>query len=793
MPNVCSRMRATARQLLLALSLLLAANIPVAAALPGSDEPVLSRTQLTFGAMVSAGGQALSTPPQILFLEQNGSPGVPWSAEVKSDWLQVEPERGTTPSRLAVRVRVAAISGAARTETEDIVITLGSGPAATQRVVHVTLNVLGRNTPPFGLLDAPAGDITLTSEPVRLFGWALDDIAATDVEVCRERAPGEIPQPGCSHKIRALVGHAVFIDSARPDVAAAFPATPRNTLSSWSFAIEPTALPPGRPIRIFVIAHDIQGQEALLATRTVTVHPAAAQSPGSRTLTYLTILVVVIVSLLAFHVVIGVCRLRRRCDGASSAGDDAGPVSVVERLAVLVVVSLFLLSNASRLGSGLGYDELYTASRFVVGVPLWSAASSVGVFNNHIAYSLLAGLSVRLLGPAEWAIRLPALLLGALTIYMSWRLARMLFDRSTAVCAAVLLAVSPFFAEWSRSARGYTGLAAMTVVSTYCFLLLMRRRSQGAAVAHAVSTVLAVYFHLYGVWLPVVQYACYVVSALRRRWSNAAAAGMDDGGMRQLWVVFPVIGLVTSLLYAPVALQLFQVALARGRAPFVARFPWDVYRAITGTTAGPLAAAIGAVALLGLVHLWRQRLAFAYVILLLLVPMATMWLVARPADLYPRFFVFVAPFVMSLIAGGLSAAFAWSRRRRSVAAAVTALAPAAVAVVAVVLVGGWVRADLAYAPDPGYRALLRTPAGDRSARTFAAGGDSEMFAYYMGPGMTVLHSVDDLDARMREYPRIVVAYHEMRWNSPLDRDMVPLLRRRCHADDRGTVTMFRCD
>jgi hypothetical protein len=111
------------------------------------------------------------------------------------------------------------------------------------------------------------------------------------------------------------------------------------------------------------------------------------------------------------------------------------------------------------------------------------------------------------------------------------------------------------------------------------------------------------------------------------------------------------------------------------------------------------------------------------VILLLLVPMATMWLGARPADLYPRFFVFVAPFVMALIAGGLSAAF----------------------------------------------------------------------AYYMGPGMTVLHSVDDLDARMRECPRIVVAYHEMRWNSPLDQDMARLLRRRCHADDRGTVTIFRCD
>jgi hypothetical protein len=765
---------------------------PVGAAASDNSQPVLTQTQLTF-ATVMSGGKLYATPSQVVFLEQEGSPGMAWHADVNAAWLNVEPERGTAPSRIVVGIRSALAPVVTGRETSDIVLTIGSGPGAVVRVLHVTLNVLGRNgRRPFGFIDIPAGNFTLANEPVRLFGWALDDVAVTDVEICRDRTAEEIPRSGCTDASKLLMGHATFINGARPDVVAAFPGTPRNTFSSWSFPIHPADLPRSpEPLGIYAIVHDAEGHAPLLGTRTVTVDAGRRQEgwPWRD----LAMVVAAVIVLLAFHALVGVCCLRRASHAVLSPGGTASGVSRFEWVAVTTVVTVFLLFNASRLGGGFAYDELYTASRFVVGVPLWSAASSVGVFNNHIAYLLLAGLSVRLLGPAEWAIRLPALLLGALTIYMSWRLARMLFDRSTAVCAAVLLAASPFFAEWSRSARGYTGLAAMTVVSTYCFLLLTRRRSQGAAVGHAVSTVLAVYFHLYGVWLPAVQYACFAVAALRRRWSNAPATGIDNGGIRQLWVLFPVIGLVTSLLYAPVALQLFQVALARGRAPFVARFPWDVYRAIVGTTAGPLAAAIGAVALLGLVHLWRQRLAFAYVILLLLVPMATMWLVARPADLYPRFFVFVAPFVMSLIAGGLSAAFAWSRRRRSLAAVLTALAPAAAAAVALVVVASWVRADLSYAPDPAYRELLRMPADDRSARRFAVGGDSEMFAYYMGPGMTVLHSVDDLDARMREYPRVVVAYHEMRWNSPLDRDMVPLLRRRCHADDRGTVTMFRCD
>jgi len=805
MPKVCSPAVTTAslnqvttpRKLVclapvgLALLLSTLPAVAVDAAVPASSQPVLTRTQLTFATAVSASGQAFATPSQVVFLEQDGSPGVAWRAEVTAAWLQVEPERGTAPSRIAIGIRGASVPVAAGTQTSDVVIRIGSGPGATVRVVHVTLNVLGRNSqPPFGFFDVPAGNITLTNEPVRLFGWALDDIAATDVEVCRDCTPEEIPGPGCSDTSKALMGHAIFIDGARPDVVAAFPATPRNTFSSWSFPIDPADIPRSRgPLAIYAIAHDVDGHATLLGTRTVTVD-AVARTQGRWPRRYPAMLVATVVVLLAFHALIGLCCLRRKGRTALSSGDAASRVSRFEWLAVTTVMTVFLLFNGFRLGGGLGYDELYTASRFVIGVPLWKAAASIGVFNNHIAYSLLAGLSVRLLGSAEWAVRLPALLLGAATVFMLWRLARMLFDGPTALGAAALLAVSPFFAEWSRSARGYTGLAVMTLISTHAFLLLARSGSRRAAAVHTGSTVLAIYFHLYGAWLLVVQYACYAVLVLRARWSTGRTSGIGDRGMRQMWVGFPLIGFLALLLYVPVILPLIHVALARGRAPLVAAFPWDVYRAMLGEPAWPLAAGAGAVALVGLARLWRQRLAFACVILLLTVPMGTMWLLVRPADLYPRFFVFAAPLLLSLIAGGVFAAFTRVRTRRSVAATVAVLVPATA--VAVVLLARWLGADLSYAPDPGYREALRRPVDDRAA-AFAIGGDSEMFRYYLGPQMAVLYFAADLDARLREFPRVVVAYHNMSWNSQYDREMLSLLRRRCRADDRGAVTMFRCD
>ena len=53
-------------------------------------------------------------------------------------------------------------------------------------------------------------------------GWALDDLEVTQVSVCRAAfGSGTAPvDPNCGGAAQIFVGFAVFIDGARPDVAA---------------------------------------------------------------------------------------------------------------------------------------------------------------------------------------------------------------------------------------------------------------------------------------------------------------------------------------------------------------------------------------------------------------------------------------------------------------------------------------------------------------------------------------------------------------------------------------------
>src|SRR6266699_1927884 len=75
-----------------------------------------------------------------------------------------------------------------------------------------------------------------------------------------------------------------------------------------------------------------------------------------------------------------------------------------ERMVVLAIVVLAAVVRLGPLQRGLGFDELFTAIHFVQTDTIWQPATTWLTFNNHIAYSLLARLSVGVFGMREWAL-----------------------------------------------------------------------------------------------------------------------------------------------------------------------------------------------------------------------------------------------------------------------------------------------------------------------------------------------------------------------------------------------------
>src|SRR4051812_48588005 len=91
-------------------------------------------------------------------------------------------------------------------------------------------------------------------------------------------------------------------------------------------------------------------------------------------------------------------------DCARSAGrPDASPLAgalderTSARVEWAVVGAVLVVATALRLGPiqrGLGFDELFTAIHFVQTDTIWQTATTWLNLNNHVAFSLLARLSV---------------------------------------------------------------------------------------------------------------------------------------------------------------------------------------------------------------------------------------------------------------------------------------------------------------------------------------------------------------------------------------------------------------
>jgi hypothetical protein len=151
--------------------------------------------------------------------------------------------------------------------------------------ISVSLNVLPATAafPPFGSFDAPTDGSTGVTGSIALTGWALDAVQATRVTVCRdpagiEKAPVDA---NCAGNAKIYVGDAVFVDGARPDVQAAFPAAPMNTRAGWGYLMLTNFLPSlGNGTFTFTAyGFDVDGRAASLGSKTITCDTAHAMAP----------------------------------------------------------------------------------------------------------------------------------------------------------------------------------------------------------------------------------------------------------------------------------------------------------------------------------------------------------------------------------------------------------------------------------------------------------------------------------------------------------------------------------
>jgi hypothetical protein len=314
------------------------------------------------------------------------------------------------------------------------------------------------------------------------------------------------------------------------------------------------------------------------------------------------------------------------------------------------------------LGANRAYDldDSLTVGIFVATPDVTDAFTQAYVLNNHVFFSFLdhlvytatgsqAEITMRLL-PIVFAAAAVGLLAGLLTRRLGW---------VAGASAAAVLATNPMYADVGSQVRGYSLVVLLTIATSALLLDAIRhdRATTGGRVLYAVLAAIGAATHLY----MLVVIGVHVITATVNR------------KVQRAWIPAWLASLLGLAVYSWVWRDMRETADSLGRR-FRGGFPLDLGVAVLG---GSVLAALLTLAIV-LPVLWRARHSRLVQLagLGVLLAVAGVWLVG-PFDLYPRFFLWLAP----LPAVGV--AFAVGRR--------TLLVGAVVALVALQLVVAWPR------------------------------------------------------------------------------------------------------
>jgi 4-amino-4-deoxy-L-arabinose transferase-like glycosyltransferase len=237
--------------------------------------------------------------------------------------------------------------------------------------------------------------------------------------------------------------------------------------------------------------------------------------------------------------------------------------------AVLLVAALFRLPALDRLPNGFFVDEAsrgYDAysllrtgnDQYGVSWPLF--AEGLDDYTPTL-YTMLVLPSVALFGLSEFAVRLPAALIGIATVAMTFLAGRASFGPAAGLLAASFLAISPWHVLPGRTGAEWVLLPFFTTTGVW----LLQRGRRGGPELLAAGIVLGIGFYSYA-------FARLLIPLLV---AGFAALWWRDLIRRPAW------SLLAVLVMAGFALPLVQFGLtAAGQARLRAVVPLDRYRGL---------------------------------------------------------------------------------------------------------------------------------------------------------------------------------------------------------------------
>jgi len=177
---------------------------------------------------------------------------------------------------------------------------------------------------------------------------------------------------------------------------------------------------------------------------------------------------------------------------------------------ILIILVIALILRLITINQSLWLDEAINVNvARALDVKSLILNYSLGDFHPPLFHILLRGW-ILLFGSSEISVRIPSVILGVATVYITYLIGRKLFENKTALVAATLLATAPLHIYYSQEARMYMLAAFLTSLSVYFFISILKKDNLWLWTGFIISTALMLYSD-YLPYLIISTYLSYLI------------------------------------------------------------------------------------------------------------------------------------------------------------------------------------------------------------------------------------------------------------------------------------------
>ena len=214
----------------------------------------------------------------------------------------------------------------------------------------------------------------------------------------------------------------------------------------------------------------------------------------------------------------------------------------ISRLLLVALLLIIAVGGTLRL-AGLDADSLWLDEASSIKFAHESPAGIIEETSKDVhppLYYFALHYWMLLFGDSETSARFLSALFGILALPVIYKVATHLFDRSTGLLAAGLLALSRFHLEFSQEARMYSLLCLLGCASVYFFLKLIEGKSRFALAGYIVTSALMMYTHVY---------SFFILAAENLYWLTLLFASRDI--FQRIWKRWLVAQVTLAVLFIP--------------------------------------------------------------------------------------------------------------------------------------------------------------------------------------------------------------------------------------------------